>query len=508
MSFRLHRLSSEPEAFDPIEFHPGVNLILGERSIDDRSAQGKKVNGVGKSLCVDFIHFALLRKIADTRIRKIPKGVLPDDLVVVLEATIGDKRVTIRRSLAEPNCPIIDTAEGRTSYESIDDTTDYLGQLLFEENRNGGQVSFRQIMSLLMRDESSGFSDILNPFEGRAELGVGPHLFLLGIDLTSYRSLQKTISDLGEQQTRLRKLKSNLEEGKTRSIGDVPAILNKEKRESEKIDEALSKLKADPAFEAVEGDLVEIERQLASLRGARKSLTYQIDQIRSIPLPERIDATDMEIIYDRIKDGLGQLVSKSLEEVHSFKEKLESFQRSLQEKEIHRLIEEKKSISRRISELSDRYAKLVNQIDRKGTLTELKSGLEVAVRQSDSFRRLEMQYSEYEGLLNDVAWLKAQREVELERVRGELMETHREVERSMNKTLSLFHERIMGTSEASFKFEISDSKNVKNPVSFDCRIPDDGSYFTILVSFSTLFPVSIIQGFCFTITYLKSIRIL
>jgi uncharacterized protein YydD (DUF2326 family) len=492
MSFRLHRLSSEPEAFDPIDFHRGVNLILGERSKEDLSTQGKKVNGVGKSLCVDFIHFALLRKISDTRLVKIPEGVLPDNLIVILDATIGEERVTIKRSVDDPTRPVVVTNQGTATHETLDEAADHLAQLLFKADKHGGQVSFRQIMSLLMRDEGSGFSDILNPFGGKAEFGVAPHLYLLGIDLTNYQILQKTIAELSDQQKRLTKVKSSLEDGKTKKADDIPAILNKEKKESEKIDAALGKLKADPAFEAVEGDLVKIERELSTLRGERKSLTYQIDQIRSIPLPERIDGADMEILYNRVKDGLGQLVSKSLNEVQAFKEKLEGYQRSLREKELHRIVDERKTISRRITELTDRHSELIAQIDRKGALSELKSGLEVAVKRSDSYRRLEAQFNEYENLLNEVKGLKAERMSELETVRKELTETYRKVEQSMNSTLSSFHERIMGTSNASFRFKISESKTTKSPVSFDCRIPDDGSYSinrdrTLLYDYSLLF---------------------
>jgi uncharacterized protein YydD (DUF2326 family) len=492
MSFRLYKLFSEPEAFDPIYFHAGVNLILGERSKEDGTTQEKKVNGVGKSLCVDFLHFALLRKFSDTRLIKIPEGVLPDDLVVILDITISDSKLRIRRSVSEPTRVTIETLEDTHNFESLDEATTYLGELLFQKDINGGQVSFRQIMSLLMREEASGFSDILNPFEGKVDFGIGPHFYLMGIDLTNYRILQKTIEELAEQQKRLSKLRSSLEDGKSKSIDDIPAILNKERKESQKIDDALGVLKADPAFAAVESDLVEIERELATQRGARKSLTYQIDQIRSIPRPERIDSTDIEILFERVKQGLGQLISKSLEEVQIFKNRLEGFQRTLRAKELQRLIEERKAISRRISELADRHAVIITLIDRKGTLSELKSGLEVAVKRSDSYRRLEARYSEYERILDDVRSLKAERESELEIVRKELTNTYQKVEKSMNDTISQFHERIMGNSEASFRFKISESKTTKNPISFDCRIFDDGSYSinrdrTLLYDFSLLF---------------------
>jgi len=492
MSFRLNKLSSEPEAFDPINFHLGVNLILGERSKDDGSIQGKKVNGVGKSLCVDFLHFGLLRKLGKTRLDKIPEGVLPDDLVVILDATVGEERIEIRRSLSNSNQVTIKNSSASITYDSIDEATTYLGDLLFRHDRHSGQATFRQIMSLLMRDEASGFSDILNPFGGKVEFGVSPHLYLMGIDLTSYRTLLRTINDLTEQQNRLSKLRSSLEEGRAKSINDIPAILNKERKESEKIDAALGTLKADPAFAAVEDDLVKIEQELATQRGTRKALTFQIDQIRSIPRPERIDAPDIEILYDRVKEGLGQLVAKSLQEVQAFKDRLENFQRSLRAKELHRLIDTRKAVSRRITELAEQHATLVEQIDRKGALSELKSGLEVAAKRSDSYRQLEARFTEYENLLNEVNSLKAERESELEIVRKELTETYREVERSMNETISSFHERIMGTSEASFRFRISENKTTKNPVSFDCRILDDGSYSinrdrTLLYDLSLLF---------------------
>jgi uncharacterized protein YydD (DUF2326 family) len=65
MMLRLHRLSSEPKLFEPIELFTGINLILGEKW-DDGQTQGRKVNGVGKSLSVEFLHFALLRDFTDT----------------------------------------------------------------------------------------------------------------------------------------------------------------------------------------------------------------------------------------------------------------------------------------------------------------------------------------------------------------------------------------------------------------------------------------------------------
>ena len=160
---RLHKLSSDPECFTPIVFQSGVNLILGERS-DKVDSQGRKVNGVGKSISIELLHFALCRQHEKTRVSKIPSGVLPDELVVVLDLTIEETRLQIRRSIANPTQPTIIAADGsETVFENLGDASRYLGALLFENQEHSGQVSFRQVLSLLMRDEQSGFKDYLSP---------------------------------------------------------------------------------------------------------------------------------------------------------------------------------------------------------------------------------------------------------------------------------------------------------------------------------------------------------
>ena len=56
---RLNRLYSESNIFEEISFHDGVNIILGEK-YDDSSVKGRKTNGVGKSMCIEFLDFCFL----------------------------------------------------------------------------------------------------------------------------------------------------------------------------------------------------------------------------------------------------------------------------------------------------------------------------------------------------------------------------------------------------------------------------------------------------------------
>ncbi len=473
---RLIQLSSEPECFTPILFQSGVNLILGERAAE-KNAQGRKVNGVGKSICIEFLHFALCRSYLETRISKIPKDVLPVDLVVILDLTIGVHRLQIRRTIADPDHPTISTGEGVvTQFERLADVNTYLGELLTDHHENAGQISFRQLMSLLMRDERSGFKSFINPHDASLRIpdDIAPHLYLLGIDLSTYRNLKLTIEQLAAQKRTLAELKRVVTEHGKLKLSDIPSKLNEDRDAARNIGAALDTLRADPAFERVEDELVRLESDLALLRTKRKGLSFQIDQIRSIPLPETIDASDLKIVYDRIKSGLGSLVERSLDEARFFKSEIESFQKVLRDEELTTLEAIKRDLSTEIRRLSDEHSSLSRQLDNKGALAELKTGLEIATRRADEYHRLNAQYQQFQEKQFDVESMKTARTNDLNALALMLSEC-KNIEQSLNDTIVAFHSRIMQSSRASFRFQLKNTPAAKRPLSFDLRIQDDGS---------------------------------
>lgn len=116
---RIKRLYTDPEIITEVNFEPGVNIILGES--DETSS---KNNGVGKSLCIEFLNFALLKRKSESRVAKIPKENLDPSTFICVDLVIGDETITIRRSIAEAERPRI-IAHGReTIYAKIEDATD------------------------------------------------------------------------------------------------------------------------------------------------------------------------------------------------------------------------------------------------------------------------------------------------------------------------------------------------------------------------------------------------
>lgn len=475
MTLRLHRLSSEPALFAPITFGSGINLILGERW-DEAQPQGRKVNGVGKSLCVEFLHFALLRDYEQTRVARLPKDRLPENMIVVLDLSVGGQPLQIRRSLTHPNEPVIVRDGLPVTFAGLAEATRFLGDLLFA-GQGSGFASFRSLMSLLMRDEGSEFSDILTtmPATRNAPPDRLPHLYLLGLDVTHYRQLLQTIKALDQQGKVMSQLKADLTRHGEVKLGDIPAELNHEQKQVELIEQGLAELRAEAAFAQVEKDLNEIEGKLSGLRAHRKGVNYQIDQIRSLPQPEAIDETDLKIVYDRVRAGLGALVTKSLEQARAFKEEIETFQRSLLNDELESLEQEQSELTTKIRALSTEHAALLARVDRKGSLKELSAGLNVAVHQQQDYYRRTALYDQYRQAEQRKEDLRSERQQAMDMLRKQLQDNH-EIEAAMNHEVAVIHERIMGIRQASFTLHINSNANVKHPLDFDLRIPDDGSH--------------------------------
>src|SRR4051812_31017276 len=99
---RISRLYTEPPTIDPVVFEPGVNVILGES--DDTSS---KNNGVGKSLCIEFLNFALLKRKAESRVAKIPKASFDPSTLICVDFELNGVRYTIKRSVEESEHPRI-----------------------------------------------------------------------------------------------------------------------------------------------------------------------------------------------------------------------------------------------------------------------------------------------------------------------------------------------------------------------------------------------------------------
>ena len=473
---RLNRLYSESNIFEEISFHDGVNIILGEK-YDDRSVKGRKTNGVGKSMSIEFLDFGFLNDYEKSRIAKIPKEVFPLEENVILDLDIGDEAITIKRNRKQADQPVI-IREGRTvSFDKLQDAREYLTGLIFPK-LNGKKVpSFRNLFSILMRDERSEFTDIIKCHDLTKKIpdDLSAHLFLLGFSLEAYKNTLETIKEIEAVNTVIAKDKKELTQEGKKKISDVKAELNALEDELQKLEDAIESFKTNETFDSMEADLIELEDLLDQLRKRQKALRYDYEKIRKMPKPEQIDDREIELVYNQFKSELGNAVVKSLNEVVGFKNKIEEFQRTLVNQKAKELESQLKSIAEQIRVLDDEYSEKLKVIDKKGVLKNLKVSLKIYEAKKDSISHTKFLFDQYEKNEKKKRMLNLQKTQQLMEIDSEI-EQNKEIMDDFIDTILEIHESIMGNKECSFSLQTVDKARKKTPVELTLRIYDDGSH--------------------------------
>lgn len=473
---RLNRLYSESDIFEEISFHDGVNIILGEK-YDDSSVKGRKTNGVGKSMSIEFLDFGFLNDYEKSRIAKIPKEVFPLEENVILDLDIGDEAITIKRNRKQADQPVI-IREGRTvSFDKLQDAREYLTGIIFPK-LNGKKVpSFRNLFSILMRDERSEFTDIIKCHDLTKKIpdDLSAHLFLLGFSLEAYKNTLETIREIEAVNTVLAKDKKELTQEGKKKISDVKAELNALEDELQKLEDAIESFKTNETFDSMEADLIELEDLLDQLRKRQKALRYDYEKIRKMPKPEQIDDREIELVYNQFKSELGNAVVKSLNEVVGFKNKIEEFQRTLVNQKAKELESQLKSIAEQIRVLDDEYSEKLKVIDKKGVLKNLKVSLKIYEAKKDSISHTKFLFDQYEKNEKKKRMLNLQKTQQLMEIDSEI-EQNKEIMDDFIDTILEIHESIMGNKECSFSIQTVDKARKKTPVELTLRIYDDGSH--------------------------------
>jgi uncharacterized protein YydD (DUF2326 family) len=236
---------------------------------------------------------------------------------------------------------------------------------------------------------------------------------------------------------------------------------------------ALDKYESNAAYENVQDDLSNINSEVDHLRSKQAAFRYELKKIQMLPASERIRKSDIEIIYNQFKDGLGNFIVKNLEETLQFKEKVEAFQADLMKEKAVELHEQLNEITDKIRNLERVRIQKLNATEAMGVLKDIKNAYSIYEEKIKESRDMQSKFGEYE--------LKEHEKTILEQEKSNLFmmlstekNNCKETIEKFNETIVKIHEFIMGNSKASFDLQII--KESDKIIYFDMRIFDDGSH--------------------------------
>lgn len=471
---KIERLYTEPEYFKPIKFETGINFIIG-----DRTDGNPKTNGVGKSMCIEFINYCLLKQQKGSRIDKIPKKQLPLDVKIMLDVVINENQLTITRTREKSEEVFIKKNNlEELFFDRISDASDYLKNLFFsEQSSNLVYPSFRQLLSPLIREERSEFKDLISCFDTKKRIPPDyiPHLYFLGFDISVYKEYKNVYKLIDNKTKYLKELRDEITEKGNLKIGDVRAKLNALEGEVKKLNNALESLKTNDAYEVIQKDLIVLETDLEKLRIHQKALKYDIKKIETLPKPENISKTELTILYNQFKQGLGDMIEKSISEMEMFKVKIDTFRNTIVNNKLEKLKTELNEITLSIREKDNTYSNLLKTIDDGKVLRDLKTGISIYNKKSEELNKTRYQITAYdEAEKHKKNVLKPQLD-DLKLQINQQIEANEKVLNSFEQTILNIHEYIMNNRIASFNLETKNRKR-KDYINFEMRIDDDGSH--------------------------------
>ncbi|TGL01907.1 DUF2326 domain-containing protein [Leptospira bouyouniensis] len=472
---KLIKLFSDPEIFNPIIFKSGLNLILGEKS-----ESSNKTNGVGKSISIEFLNYCLLKKASDSRVLNIPTELIDPSTNIKLELYIHSHHLTIIRNIGDPDKVAILINDLEKTFDSLEDASEYLGNLYFEGFLDYKvKISLRNLLAPIIRDEKSEFKDIIKCYDTDKNIprDYKPHLFFLGLNLDLYSEIRKIIDSLEKKTKYASETKKLLTNNQQIKISEAKARLNELDHEVASINNSIEKLRNKDSYDLIQTEIIALETKVSELRTIQKATQFEIKQIESLPIPEDISEQEIKILFNNFKEGLGDIVSKSIEEVKVFKNKIDGFRNYLVGERLAILKEGLFTLNSELRVLDESYTEKLSLIEKGELLKDLKTSLNIFNNKNEELNNLKALINRFDIAENEKEELKILKNNKLHEFRDKILEKQ-EVIKSFEQTILLVHERIMDNRKAHFEIQTVNKANVKDFLYFDLRTDDDGSHST------------------------------
>ncbi len=469
---KINKVWSEEKRFKTLEFKPGINFIVGDSSKDkDGKVSNEQRNGSGKSLSIELINFALLKKSSESRILKVPDSILPVDSYVYINLTIDGKDVTLARNKQGSIKMKIGSGDFIEQDELV--TKNELAKLCGLDK----QISFREFCNFIIKESSYTYSTFLYFFISNTidRLKASLYFFDLPVHLFeeisskqddydgiyAVRALsRKKIEQKGLDIPKLRSLQTDLEI----KIQEIQNGLSYEE---------ISKQVSDSSFslqqeESLLSDLLrEKGRIVFSLSEIEEFLNHTSDDVS-------IDDKNLKSFFNNYIKGLGDFVQKDFIQLKNFRDNMSVFK-------IEMLSGQKEGLQNRLKKVESEIDIKHESISKYRTIID--SGKNHLQRGMIMSNDLLNNFNEYSKLLEDIDYCDkniAEVTSEFQSLYNDLQAKFfliSEKESSFRKTFLEIHEKVYKNRDGVFSFDLGVKRNIKNKEFFkiDVEVDRQGS---------------------------------
>ena len=377
----IHAVRSNKPSFKGVEFQPGFNVVLADRTKE--SSERDSRNGLGKTTLIEIIHFCL-----GARHRR-NKGLMVTPLkgwAFTLEMTVNGRELSVTRSTDNPSLIILDgdVRDFSDSNENlygmlelgISDWNSLLGELFFGLDREQGpkyHPTFRSLFFLFGSSRQRCFP-LLHSSHHRSQSEWDKQVnnaFLLGLEWEHAGQLQQ----LKDEEKLLKGLRraaiEGLLDGMIGTLGNLEAERARLDADVRSRSQDLDSFRVHPQYKEIEKELNELTTTIQQLSNANLAEGTLADLYRSsLEEDQAPDAVEVLEVYQAVGVAMPELVRRRLDEVKDFHRQILVNRRAYLESEIQRIETNRNQRELRIQASIERRAQFLEVLQTHGALQE------------------------------------------------------------------------------------------------------------------------------------------
>lgn len=381
---KLLKLSCDNPKFKTINFKSGLNIIAGLQITEE---ERKTINGIGKSLSLNIIHYILGAKLdKNSKIKKHLETYGIFTLIILHD----NKEYIIKKDFS------------KTYYYLNDiqyDLQNYLKELTNLVFKTTSEISFRQLFNCFARRYETGKNYYTNYL---TQQGLSDNDFqqmksnfvLLGIDIkliNEYAENKEKITELKKASNPIKEYEKTLEKTNIKDLDDeikklkiqlkdfkIAENYDNDKREADKLTNDLNKIR---------NELFEKEKKLG----------LKLKELNSINNID-IDVDLIEKLYNESKFFFDEKITKRLEDAQNFHNTLIKNRKERLNNEIKELKISIDYLNQQRNELSEKRDKIIKLLDNTGALEEYKN-LNTKISEKEKEKN---ELTKYENILTDL----------------------------------------------------------------------------------------------------------
>jgi uncharacterized protein YydD (DUF2326 family) len=480
----IHAVRCNHASFKAVEFRPGFNVVLADRTEESGSKDSR--NGLGKSTLIEIIHFCL----GSTLPTAIGLG--SQNLrgwAFSLDLTLTNKVITVTRSIDKKESHHVVIEGDTTSWPiqpkekegqrilSLIKWKALLGNLLFDlpidNEEQKFKPTFRSLISYFIRRGRDAFS---TPFEHHRKqlewVKQVNNAFLLGLAWEDARDLQ-LLKDRQKSLDNIKKPKKDTETGVAISIlgslGELEALKVEVESQLRERKETLSNFRVAPQYHELEANTnrltAEIHEATNNNIAEKKLLEFYQSSLEAENEPSPDDVTN---IYESVGIELPGLVVRRLEEVEIFHRRLIENRRDFLSNEIDRIRRDISSREILIREKIEERAFSLKVLQTHGALEEYTILQELYLETVSNLNDIKKRIEELNRFEEGKSALKIEKERVLQRARSDYQERRVQA----NRAIDLFNtnSRFLYDAPGRLIIDVGD-----NGFQFKVEINRDGS---------------------------------